>query len=440
MMKKIFRFLAILGLFTGGGSLQEPAFALTIDITRGQTAPLPIAIMGFQGGDALGEDISSVIRSDLQSSGLFQSITPSAFIQDPTSAHKSPRFADWRLLNAQALLTGIVTVNAQAGTLSVEFRLYDVFGGVQMDGKVLNTSLKNWRRLAHMVSDAVYQRVTGEQGYFDTRIVYIAESGPPKKRVKRLAIMDVDGHNHHFISDGREMVITPRFSPSSQLVTYMAFSRKSAKVYVLDLRTGKRQIVGSFSGLTFAPRFSPDGRKIIMSLAKDGITSLYTMDLSSRQVVHLTPRQSIDTSPSYSPDGSQIVFTSDRGGSPQIYVMNGNGSNPQRISFGNGSYTTPVWSPRGDLIAFTKKEDRFYIGVMRTDGSGERLLATGFLVEGPTWSPNGRVIMYTKEALNPQTGKKTSKLYSVDLTGFHEREILTPLEASDPAWSPLLTK
>lgn len=428
--------------------IQKPLLAsnLTIDITKGKVAPVPIAIVDFQGSDSMteqmGKDISGVVRNDLQGSGLFQSISPSAFIQDGKSAHKEPRFSDWRLLNSQALVTGVVTVNPQAETLSVEFRLYDVLGGHQLEGKVLNTSLKNWRRLAHMISDSIYERITGEQGYFDTRIVYISESGPLKKRVKRLAIMDVDGHNHHFVSDGRELVLTPRFSPSSQLVTYMAFSRRSAKVYILDLRTGKRKIVGNFQGMTFAPRFSPDGQKIVMSLARDGSTSLYTMDLKTLKISHLTPaRGVIDTSPSYSPEGDRIVFTSDRGGSPQLYVMNGDGSDPKRITFGSGIYTTPVWSPRGDLIAFTKQEDKaFYIGVIRPDGTGERLLATGFLVEGPTWSPNGRVIIFTKETLNPQTGKKISKIYSVDLTGFHEREIITPLEASDPAWSPLLTK
>jgi TolB protein len=427
-----------LGIFAVVTTAQ--AQRLVIDVTKGMTDPIPIAVTTFQSVNELGPQISKIIASDLQSSGLFRPIEQRAFIQDSLSAHSHPRFADWRMINAQALITGVVTT--EGDTVKVEFRVFDVFSGKQIDGKVLKTTLKNWRRLGHMAADVIYSHLTGEEGYFDTRIVYISESGPASKRVKRLAIMDYDGQNHHFISDGKQMVITPRFSPSTQLVAYMAFLKKSARVYILDLRTGRRKIVGHFDGMTFAPRFSPDGERIVMSLAKEGRTCLYSMDLRTGRVSQLTNTPFIDTSPSFSPDGRKITFNSDRGGSQQLYIMNADGSDQQRISFGSsGWYATPVWSPRGDLIAFTRcLEGSFYIGVMRPDGTGERLLTKGdYLVESPTWAPNGRVIIFTKEYIG-SNGRKLSKLYSIDLTGFYEREIVTPLEASDPAWSPLLTK
>lgn len=419
-------------------TIVSQVFGLHLDVTQGKVDPIPIAVTPFQGKNTIGSDISTVINANLERSGLFKPIDKAAYIQNATVAHTSVRYEDWRLINAHALVTGKAFI--EGDTIKVEYKLYDIFAEKMLDSKIFTTSVKNWRRIAHMVSDAIYERLTGEQGYFDTRIVYIAESGPEKKKVKRLAIMDVDGHNHHFISDGKQLVLTPRFSPSTQLVTYVAYPHKSqAHVYILNLRTGKRKILGHFKGMTFASRFSPDGKSIIMSSAKGGATCIYTIDLTTGLKKQITQTAYIDTSPSFSPDSKRIVFNSDRGGTPQLYTMNADGSNIQRISFGEGRYGTPVWSPRGDLIAFTKiMNGSFYIGVMRPDGTSERMLAQGYLVEGPTWSPNGRVLMYTKEML---LGRKTvSKLYSVDLTGYNEREVMTPLEASDPAWSPLLTK
>lgn len=414
-------------------------FALHLDVTQGRVAPIPVAVTPFQGKNDMGGNISGVINADLERSGLFNPIDKAAFIQNAAEAHARVRYEDWRLINAQALVTGVTTI--EGDTIKVEYKLYDIFAEKLLDAKVFSTSLKNWRRIAHMVSDAVYERLTGEQGYFDTRLVYIAESGPHKKKVKRLAIMDIDGHNHHFISDGKQLVLTPRFSPSAQLVTYVGYPKKGEPhVYVLNLRTGKRKVLGKFKGMTFAPRFSSDGKKIIMSLSKEGATCIYTMDLVTGVKKQITQTSYIDTSPSFSPGSQMIVFNSDRGGTPQLYTMQIDGSNIRRISFGDGArYGTPVWSPRGDLIAFTKIMDgTFYIGVMRPDGTGERMIAQGYLVEGPTWAPNGRVLMYTKEIVG--SGKTISKIYSVDLTGYNEREVMTPLEASDPAWSPLLTK
>jgi TolB protein len=346
----------------------------------------------------------------------------------------APRFEDWRVINAQALVTGRVT--EEGGRLKAEFRLWDTFAAEQMTGEQFFTTRDNWRRVAHIISDAIYERLTGEKGYFDTRIVFVAESGPRENRTKRLAIMDQDGANVRYLTKTDDIVLTPTFSPNRQEITYMDFDGGNPKVYLLQLETGQRELVGDFPGMTFSPRFSPDGSRVVMSLlGDDGNANIYAMDLSSRNTTRLTNSSSIDTSPSYSPDGSQIVFESDRGGRQQLYVMGAGGGEAQRISFGNGSYSTPVWSPRGDLIAFTKQSGgQFSIGVMRPDGSGERILTTGFHNEGPTWAPNGRVLMFFRQ----NQGAGGPQLYSIDVTGRNEQRIATPEFASDPAWSPLL--
>jgi len=414
----------------------QPARAvLEIDITQGVVEPLPIAITDFIANDAIGQEIAAVVAADLQRSGLFKPIEKGAFIEKITNPDVAPRFPDWTVINAQALVTGRVSHEAD-GRLRAEFRLWDTFAGQQLVGEQFFANKANWRRVAHIIADAIYERLTGEKGYFDTRIVYVEESGPKDKRVKRLAIMDQDGANNRPLSDGRAIVMTPRFSPNRQEITYMSYEGGQPQVYLLQIETGQRELVGNFPGMTFAPRFSPDGQKVVMSLLRqDGNSNIYAMDLRSRTTTRLTSSNAIDTSPSYSPDGTRVVFTSDRGGRPHIYVMGADGSNPQRISFGDGTYSTPVWSPRGDLIAFTKQSGgQFQIGVMRTDGSGERILASGFLQEGPTWAPNGRVIMFFREG----AGQGGPKLYSIDLTGRNEQAIPTPQYASDPAWSPLL--
>jgi TolB protein len=415
---------------------------LTIDVTSGTVEPLPIAVPDFISespeAQQVAADIAAVIANDLERSGLFAPIDKRAFLSRPAGLAVRPNFVNWKPLNAQALIIGEAKL-LPSGQLRTDFRLWDVFAEQPMTGLSLSTSPANWRRVAHIVADAIYERITGERGYFDTRIVYISETGPLERRIKRLSIMDQDGANHRFLSDGNTLVLTPRFSPTQQEITYLAYFNDQPRVYLFNIDTGEQEVLGDFPGMTFAPRFSPDGNQVIMSLAENGNSDIHVMDLRTRQVRRLTKHPAIDTSPSFSPDGRQVVFESDRGGSQQLYVMNADGSNQHRISFKSGGrYGTPVWSPRGDLIAFTKiQSGLFHIGVMRPDGSGERLLTKGFLVESPTWSPNGRVLMFFKQEKSDDKGRgRNSRLYSIDLTGHNEREIITPVEASDPAWSP----
>ena len=435
-------------------SIEKSSFALIeVDITRGNLDPLPVAVSPLYhepgsadvtSGDKIiknvGEEISKIIEINLKRSGLFNPLNKDSFVQNPDIAHIKPRFEDWRLIKAQALITGKVTISENK--LRTEFRLWDTVAAKEMVALAFSTTPDNWRRVAHIISDKIYQRLTGEEGYFDTRIIYVSETGPKTQRYKKLAIMDQDGANVKYLTLGNELVLTPRFSPKNQLVTYLSYFRNLPRVYLLDIETGVQEVVGDFPGMTFAPRFSPDGKKIIMSFAKDGNSDIYTMDLKTRVVEKITDHTSIDTSPSYSPDGKYICFNSDRSGLQQIYVMRSDGSNVKRITFGKGLYGTPVWSPRGDLIAFTKvHKGRFYIGVMRPDGSGERLLTENFYQEAPSWSPNGRVLIFYRETKSDSEGKGFSaKLWSIDLTGYNERLIETETDGSDPSWSSLLSK
>ncbi|MDP6951476.1 MAG: Tol-Pal system beta propeller repeat protein TolB [Alphaproteobacteria bacterium] len=423
-----------------------PATAqIEIDITRGQVEPVPIAVTGLAGESGperqLGADIAAVVSGDLDSSGLFRPLDPRSFLQKPDQIGVVPRFGDWRQINAQALVTGKLSIGGD-GFVDAEFRLWDVFSEQYMTGFRLRAPRDKWRRVAHLVADAVYQRITGEDGYFDTRIVYVAETGPAESRIKRLAIMDQDGANHRFLTDGRHLVLTPRFSPTLQEITYLSYLDGQPRVYIRNIDTGQQEILGKFRGnMTIAPRFSPDGNKVVMSVTLDGNTEIHELDLRTGVQLQLTRHPAIDTAPSYSPDGQRVAFESDRSGTQQIYVMNADGSGVERISFGQGRYATPVWSPRGDWIAFTKSRgSTFYIGVMRPDGNDERLLSTGFLVEGPTWAPNGRVLMFFRDQPGGGGREERVRLISIDITGRNEREIVTPTDASDPAWSPLIPR
>ncbi len=432
----------IMTLFVMGAPTIAKA-ELVVDVNNPNMQPMPIAITSFYAeagaNGTIANDMPQVISENLERSGLFSPVNPRAFVQNTQSiAKEGVRFAEWRATNAQALVTGEVTRTSD-GRTRVEFRLWDVFSEKQLTGMAYMTSDANWRRIAHIISDEIYKRLTGEDGYFDSRIVYVSESGSPTQRVKRLAIMDQDGQNHKFLTDGSNLVLTPRFSPSQQTIAYLAYVNDRPRVYIYDINTGRQQALGDFPGMTFAPRFSPDGNKVIMSQSLNGNTDIYEIDIRSKAKTRVTSAPSIETAPSYSADGRQIVFESDRGGSQQLYTMNRDGSNVQRITFGKGRYANPVWSPRGDLIAFTRMyQGKFYIGVIRPDGSGERLITTAYHVEGPTWSPNGRVLAYFKERPEGAGGnQRSAKIYTVDITGYNERWLQTPRDGSDPAWSPL---
>ncbi|MDB5580574.1 MAG: Tol-Pal system beta propeller repeat protein TolB [Bradyrhizobium sp.] len=432
--------MAALGAVTGGSVRHALAQGpKRVPIPGGEYAPLPIAIPNFVAGtpadNDVGVGVTQVITNNLKRSGLFAPIDQAAYIEKAINIDAAPQFQNWKTINAQALVTGRMTRQPD-GRLKAEFRLWDVNTAQQLAGQQYFTSPEYWRRIAHIISDQIYERLTGEKGYFDSRIVFVDETGPKERRVKRLAMMDQDGANVRYLTRGADLVLTPRFSPSTQEITYMEFGQGDPRVYLFNIETGQREIVGNFPGMSFSPRFSPDGQRVIMSLQQGGNSNLFVMDLRSKSTTRLTDTPAIDTSPSYSPDGARICFESDRGGKPQIYVMAATGGGAQRISFGEGSYSTPVWSPRGDYIAFTKQGGgQFSIGIMKTDGSDERLLTSGYHNEGPTFAPNGRVLMFFRE---PGGGGGPS-LFTVDISGRNEQKVPTPGFASDPAWSPLLS-
>ncbi|MDF1670281.1 MAG: Tol-Pal system beta propeller repeat protein TolB [Roseovarius sp.] len=416
---------------------QEP---LRLELDEGIFEPLPFAVPDFVAdngaGAEFGRKIAQVISDDLTGTGLFRQISKDAFISQITSFSSPVQFADWKAINAQALISGAVSVD-DTGKLVVRFRIYDVYADQELgQGLQLVGTQDGWRRIAHKVADQVYSRITGEGGYFDSRVVFVAESGPKDNRQKRLAIMDYDGAGVKYLTDSSALVLAPRFSPTGDRVLYTSYETGFPKIYVLDVASvGRRPLESQDGTMSFAPRFAPDGRTVVFSLTKGGNTDLFRMNIDGGGTERLTVTPSIETAPSFSPDGSQIVFESDRSGSPQLYIMSASGGEARRISNGQGRYGTPVWSPRGDLIAFTKQsKGRFHIGVMRVDGSEERLLTASFLDEGPTWSPNGRVIMFTRET---QGAAGRSSLYSVDITGRNLRQVTTTTGASDPAWSPL---
>ena len=419
-----------------------------IDVNRARAAPIPIAIPDFAGADpasaALGHNLAQVITSDLGNCGLFRPLASSAFILSAGAAagaeSATPAFSNWTAIGAQALVTG--HAQQSGSTIQVDFRLWDVLAQKQLQGTAYTSTTANWRRIAHIIADAIYQRLLGEPGYFDTRIVYVSLTGPRGRERHRLAIMDQDGANNRFLTDGSWMVLTPRFAPKGDTICFMSYASQTPRVYLFDLASGRQRALGDFNGMTFAPRFAPDGQSVIMAVAHGGGSAIVSVNLASHRVTQITNSESIDVSPCYSPDGSQIVFNSDRDGTPQLYIMNADGSSVKRISYGHANYTTPVWSPRGDLIAYTRyggSEAPFSIGVMAPDGTGERAIADGWDVEGPSFCPNGRVLMYFSQsrATGSQGQGFGSQLLTIDITGFNQRIVPTPTGASDPAWSPL---
>lgn len=436
-MKKIHCFLLVF-------IISFPTYALeTITINQGHYDPVPIAVNYFDAdnanNDKIGRNIIDVIKNDLKVSGILRPIPSAAFIETKTGITHKPSFTSWRQINASFLLNGFIS-ELSSGRIKVSFVLWDTILEKDIEGVTLELSNKLWRRVAHKIADKIYERVTGDKGYFDTKIVYVSETGPPQKRIKKIAIMDRDGENHQYFTDGKSLVLTPRFSRKSDKILYLSYAGKTPRVHMRNLKTGKDVLIGNFPGMSFAPHFSPNGDKALMSIAKHGSTHIYEIDFNSMKTKKLTNGDHINVSPSYSPDGQKIVFNSDRNGSRQLYIMNSDGSNVERISFGGGVYAAPSWSPRGDYIAFTKitRTEGFTIGVMRpkpNENNGERIIASGYLVESPCFASNGRVIMFTKA--DPSSARKAARsyIYTIDITGYNERLIPTPKDASDPNWS-----
>lgn len=435
--RNFIRSAAVVAAIPSAAFAQAP---LRLEITEGVIEPLPFALPTFipEGGASdVAADVSRVIAADLRGTGLFRQIPQDAYISQVTNFSAPVAYPDWQAINAQALITGSVEQRAD-GQLVVRFRLFDIFSQAPLgEGLQFVGPADSWRRMAHTVADQVYSRITGEGGYFDTRVAFIAEEGPKNARLKRLAIMDYDGANVQFLTDSRSLVLAPRFSPQGDRILYTSYESGFPQVYIMDVATVQRRPLESIPAetMTFSPRFSPSGQSVVFSLVDGSNTDIYSLDLATGTRARLTQAPSIETAPSFSPAGDQICFESDRSGNQQIYVMASNGGEARRISAGSGRYGTPVWSPRGDFIAFTKQENgRFHIGVMRTDGSEERLLTSSFLDEGPTWAPNGRVIMFTRETPGDDGAPA---VYSVDISGRNLQRVATPGMASDPAWSPL---
>ena len=441
IMKKIFLIISL--IFLPPLTLAENV----ITITNGSSEPIPIAINNFKGVDpadiSIAKEIIAVINNDLSNSGLFRPISPAAFIETKTGIEHTPLYAAWQQINANLLLNGEV-IKTNSGRLQVKFILWDSILEKQIVSESFELPEKLWRRVAHKIADSVYSNITGYDGYFNTRIVYISESGSYLQRIKRLALMDQDGANHQYLTNGKDLVLTPRFSPDGKKVLFLSYKNRIPQVHVLDLISGKSSLLGNFPGMSFAPRFCPDGDHVVMSIAKGGATNIYEMNLNTKKILQLTEGKAINTSPCYSPDGKYIVFNSDRSGARQLFTMGRNGSNIQKVSLGGGSYAEPNWSGR-NFIAFTKKSasNGFTIGLMKpdlTDGqSNERLIASGYLVESPSWAPNGRIIVFTKGARNKgKKGVGLNRIYTIDFTGANEHIIPTPTDASDADWSRVI--
>ncbi|MEG3179160.1 Tol-Pal system beta propeller repeat protein TolB [Sphingomonas sp. LT1P40] len=422
---------------------QQEEEGLSVDVTDTASADLTILIPPMPAAqvtqtaagstDALGRQISDVIAADLRNSGLFKPLGPTGVRAIPFSEASAPDFAYWRGASAQALVQGFVRANGD-GNLTVGCYLYDIALGTELARQGFVVRPAEWRRAAHKCADTVYTRLSGEGAYFDSRVVYVSETGPKGRRIKRLAIMDQDGANHRFLTNGQSIVLTPRLSPDERKIAYMSYQNDKPSLYVYDLSNGTQRLLVTNVSLAFAPRFSPDGRWIVFTQSTAGNADIFRISSTGGAAQRLTSGPGIDTGGSYSPDGSRIVFESDRSGTQQLYVMNADGSNQQRISFGSGRYATPSWSPRGDLIAFTRIGGGFRIGVMNPGGGGEKLLTESWGDEGPTWSPNGRVLMFYRGS---QGSSGKADVWSVDLTGTNARRIPTPLDGSDPAWGPL---
>lgn len=435
MIRKLVLFVSAIGLATAASAQDEtdPPEVVGGSVRSAQTIAVPAMPAAAGASEALGRQIAEVIASDLRSSGAFTPLGPAGIGGYSVAEAGSPNYAGWRGAGAGALVAGYVEARPD-GRITVACLLHDVTAGRQLASQGFTVAAGEWRRAAHKCADTVYARLTGEGAYLDTRIVYVAETGPKTNRVKRIALMDSDGSNLRYLTTGRANVTTPRFSPNGSQLVYTGMLARKPRVFVVDIASGAERLLVPGGAITFAPRFSPDGRRIVFSWAQGGNTDIFVVGANGGVPTRLTSAPGADTAPSFSPDGRRIVFESERSGTQQLYVMNADGSGQRRISFGGGRSASPVWSPKGNLIAFTRiGGGGFRIGVMDASGGGERLLTNAWQDEGPSWAPNGQFILFHRTA----QGSGNATLYAVPITGGAPRRMPTPQGGSDPSWSPL---
>ncbi|MDR1206795.1 MAG: Tol-Pal system beta propeller repeat protein TolB [Rickettsiales bacterium] len=442
-MRKILIAFAFCPLLFAFCFFNSASAELKVDIIAGNTEPIPIAIQKFEVPAKIAKDaevMRSVVENDLKSSGLFRIISHDAhpeFVRFDTM----PKFQDWAMVRTQVLIQTKIDLAAD-GKYKLSFYVWDIAGKEQIEAQTLVSSKKSMRRLAHIMADAIYERLTGESGYFDTQIVFIAESGPLNARTKRMAIMDSDGFGFRYISDANTMVMSPHFSPNMQTVLFLSYRNDDPMIWSLDMNTGEQRRLGKFSGMTFSPRFSPDGTKVALSMAKDGATNIYEYDLTEKKLRQLTFDDGINTSPAYSPDGTMMAFNSNQSGTQQLHIIDLGTLNTERLSYGNGRYATPAFSQDGNFIAFTKiADDTFYIGIMNQKGRHEKILASGWFMEAPSWAPGSRrVVYYDTEKVKDDDAARVSRIRTVDISGMNDYEIKLPdgVNGTEPTWSPKL--
>jgi TolB protein len=414
-------------------AVMRPAWsALTIEITQGTEGAIPIAVVPFGWSGAPGsapENISAIISADLNRSGRFEALPDSDLVAHPTEGSQV-QFQNWRMVNVDNLVIGKISESGQQ--YSVQFQLFDVFRGNQLAGYSFNVGRQELRRVAHHISDLIYEKLTGERGAFNTQIAYVTTSGSTANKTYTLLVADSDGYNPQTILTSKEPLMSPSWSPDASQLAYVSFENKTAQIYVQELRTGTRRKLASFKGINGAPSWSPDGRSLAVTLSRDGNPEIYTMDLKSNTLKRITNSAGIDTEPVWTPDGGSIIFTSDRGGSAQLYRVPASGGQARRITF-EGNYNAGAdISPDGRKIAMVHGTGGGYRIAVQDLASGNlRVLTDGRLDESPSFSPNGSMIIYATTAGNREV------LAAVSVDGsFRQRLSLQAGNVREPVWSP----